>query len=437
MIKLSRSFEKTNNEKRVPMKHITLDKIVVDKNKVNYFFHVKELQKYFKNTNHLFFEYNYELADIPDSVLTIPFVANVIPLIWITDSILEVDELDKSFYECLNIIREAYQDMYPNVRFKGGIVVKKIIENTYTPEIEAASLFSGGLDALTTYIRLRDKRPLLITEYGWHGENIQYSDVWESDKNNAINFAKSNGLENILIQSNYGTFLKAHEFDRDFNKKLGDSWWHGLHHSLAIISAAIPVAFKLKVSCIYIASSDSPLYKKSCASSPTVDNEIRYASGRVFHDANGITRQEKTKIVANHYSSENDYVNIRVCFRNEVNCCKCEKCLRTLLGLVAEGKNPRNFGFDIPNNLSEHVKEALNNEVKFFTDTFINIYWKAIQKRMRENYQNIEFKDLLEWFLDYDFVSNRKKSLLKYRVTNFFPIIKRKISTKLNLAVNK
>lgn len=47
--------------------------------------------------------------------------------------------------------------MFPSVRFKGSIVVDKIIDNTYTPELEAASLFSGGLDALTTFIRIKDK----------------------------------------------------------------------------------------------------------------------------------------------------------------------------------------------------------------------------------------------------------------------------------------
>ncbi|WP_430509944.1 peptidase [Gottfriedia solisilvae] len=413
------------------MKNITLNQIVIDDKKTDYFFSVsKDLQKYFKKTNHLFLEYNIDLAGIPNSILAIPFVANVIPLIWITDSTLMVSELDKNFYDCLNKIKAAYQTMFPNIEFKGEIVVNTIVENTYTPEHEVASLFSGGLDALTTFIRIKDKQPFLITEYGWHEDDIQKSDVWEADKENAINFAKSHILENILIQSNYGNFINAQSIDRDFSRKLGDSWWHGLHHGLAIISAAIPMAFKLKIRYIYIASSNSPLYKVSCASDPTVDNEIKYASGGVVHDGYELNRQDKVKVLVDYYSISQETVNVRVCFKNEENCCKCEKCLRTIMGIIAEGENPVHYGFNIPVNVSRYIKTCLNNEVKFFTNIFIKIYWEIIQAKMKGNKEKILYKDLLEWFLDYNFVAERKKSLLKYRVTKFFPIIKRKIVTK-------
>ncbi|MFC0269948.1 peptidase [Metabacillus herbersteinensis] len=415
------------------MNSIILDQVVVNNNRVDYFFSIKgNLQKYFKKENHMFLEYNYNISGIPKSVLSIPFVSNVIPLIWITDSTIQIDQLDKSFHDCLNNIKMAYQDMFSKIEFKGSIVVNKIVTNTFIPEREAASLFSGGLDALTTFIRIKDKNPLLITEYGWHENDIKYSDVWEADKENAVIFGKIYGLENSLIQSNYGTFIIATEINREYSNKLGDSWWHGLHHGLAIISAAIPIAYMLKVKCIYIASSNSPLYKVTCASDPTVDNEIKFASGMIFHDAYELTRQDKVKVVVDYYSGSKESVDIRVCFKNEENCCKCEKCLRTIFGIVAEGENPNDYGFALPNNISEHIKTSLNDEVKFFTDTFIIMYWIRIQHRMKENYNNVMYRDILDWFIDYDFATERKKALLKYRVTNLFPILKRKITNKVN-----
>lgn len=414
------------------MKSVIVDNIELKGNRVDFFFTVTgNLQSYFKPIRHLFLEYNYDLTDVPNSILAIPLVSNIIPLIWITDSTLYIDELDQAFHDALGKIRQAYQAMFPNVKFKGNIVVKKIVTNSYAYEHEAAALFSGGLDALTTFVRVKNKKPLLITEYGWHDDDIQDSEVWEADKENAVKFAQFHGLQNVLIQSNYGSFINEKNIDRDFNKKLGDSWWHGLHHSLAIISAAIPAAYKLKIKCIYIASSNSPLYPVSCASDPTVDNEIKYGSGEVFHDGFELTRQDKVKAIVNYYSRSKEPVNIRVCFKKRENCCNCEKCLRTLLAIVAEGENPRDYGFHTPANLSEHVKAFLNTEVKFFTKTFIIIYWNIIQARMRENASNIPYKDLLEWFVVYDFMSERKKALFKYRVTKFFPILKRKISTKI------
>jgi hypothetical protein len=420
------------------MKEIKLEKIVVKNNRVDYFFMLSDkIQKYFKKDNHMFIEYNDDLSDVPKSILAIPFVSNVAPLAWITDSVVSVEELDQSFYKCLIKVRQGYQNMFPNVKFKGKVMAKTIIDNTYNPETEAAALFSGGLDAMTTFIRIRDKRPILITEYGWHEEDIVASEVWDADKENAINFAKKEGLNNILLQSNYGTFMVAENIDRDFRKKLNDSWWHGLHHGLAIISAPIPIAYKLKVKSIFIASSNSEQFSVPCASDPTVDNELRFGSGRVYHDGYELTRQDKIRVVTNHYGKINESIQLRVCFRNEDNCCNCEKCLRTILGIIAEGKNPYKYGFNIPSDFSLHVKAFFNKEIKFFTPTFISIYWILIQKRMEENQKKIIFNDLLDWFLTYNFKAERKKALLKYRATNFYPIVRRKINTRIRRVIDK
>ncbi|MFD9627218.1 peptidase [Peribacillus muralis] len=414
------------------MRSIKLDDIRVDNNRVDFFFTpTKNLQKYFKDNNDLFIEYNHDITDIPKSILVIPFLANIIPLTWITDSTIKLKELDKSFYECLTGLKESYQDMFPNMDFKGDIEVEKLVENTYEPIHEVASLFSGGLDAITTFIRVKDKKPLLITEFGWHDSEIKNSEVWAADKENAVEFAKKYRLDNILVQSNYGNFVNSSKIDHDFAKRLGDSWWHGLHHGLAIISAAIPLAFKLKVGCIYIASSHSHGSEVPCASNPISDNRIKFASGRVFHDGFELTRQAKTKVVVDYFSSIKESVNIRVCFKNKENCCNCEKCLRTILGIVAEGKEPKTFGFDIPEDFSSHLQNFLLNNIKYFTKTNI-MFWNIIKQRISENQDNISADFKLDWFLNYDFVKERKFSLINYRVTQFFPIIKRRIGNKLS-----
>lgn len=417
------------------MKRIVLESIRVTNNKVDYFFTIHgKIQKYFNSRNHLFFEYNHDISDIPKSILAIPFVANIAPLAWITNSTIQVEELDTTFYKCLNSIRDSFQNMYPTVPFKGEIIVGEKVNNVYTPEYESAQLFSGGLDALTTFIRIKDKNPLLITEYGWHKESTKENEVWKADKENAMKFAKNHGLESIFIHSNYGTFIKAQKIDQDFLKRLGDSWWHGLHHGLAIITAAIPIAYKFKIKCIYIASSYFKGYKAKCASDPTIDNKIKYASGGVFHDGYDLNRQDKVKVVIDYYSKIKERPKLRVCFLQEENCCNCEKCVRTIIGIIAEGEDPQKYGFNNLDDISLHIKDFLKENVKFFTPARV-MQWNLAKKRMRENYNKVLYQDLLAWFLDYDFATEKKKALLKYRVTNFFPIVKRKISTRFNKSI--
>jgi len=410
------------------MNTICLKEMTVSTNRVDYFFEVTgTITKYFKQEKHLFLKYNHDISEVPKSVLTIPFVANVIPLIWATDSKLDIQELDSAFYQSLKGIKETFQKFYPKINFEGELSVHSLIENNYTPEHEAASFYSGGLDALTTYVRLKDKNPFLITEYGWHDKEIAYSEVWESDKENVTAFAQKNGLENILIESNYGTFMSYEQIDKTFSKKMGTSWWGGIHHGLAIISAGIPIAFKLKVDTLYIGSSGwGKNYCNCWGSSPETDNQIKYGNGSVFHDAFEMTRQDKLEFLINEYKNSLEVLPIRVCFKNDQNCCKCEKCMRTILGIVAEGASPKDYDFNIPDNCSDHVKNFLNSDVKFFTEDAIE-YWQQIQTKMKKNHHQIADKELLKWFPDYDFNKSRKRKLIEYYTFNFFSILIRKL----------
>jgi hypothetical protein len=418
------------------MERVTLSQIVAESNHIDYNFDVSAgLKKYFEKSNHLFLDYNVNIEKVPNSILAIPFVANVIPLIWLTNSTLIVHELDRSFYHCLPRIKAAYQQMFPNCRLGGSIQVTYIVENQYEPAYEAASFFSGGLDAVTTFIRHIEEKPVLITEYGWHKHKITDNEVWSADKQNAIEFANTYGLNNMLVQSNYGTMFNTGNINYEFAKRMGDNWWHGLHHSLAIISSAIPAAYQLKIGRLYIASSKHAGIKGhvTCASYPTVDNEIRFASGKVVHDAFHLARQDKIRVVTDYFSKSNQTVPLRVCFLSKENCCYCEKCLRTIIGIVAEGHDPVNYGFyNISRTILDQVKSYLDDQIKFFTDSSLDHYWERLQERLLANEPNIKEKEFIRWFASYDLRSERKKALLKYRVTKFFPILKRKIKTQFN-----
>ncbi|WP_404445276.1 peptidase [Sutcliffiella horikoshii] len=412
------------------MSEVFLKKIIANNNRVDYIYNINgEISKYFNQENVLFLEYNKNISKVPFSILAIPFIANIAPLIWITDSVIYLEELDEVFYKSLDEVKKGYQAMFPSMNFKGSIIVKKLVNNEYEINTQSAALFSGGLDALTTYIRNKNSNPILITEYAWHEQRIQKNETWEADKKNALLFGTSNNLTNIFVESNYGTIIRSNLVDKDYSKKLGDTWWHGLHHGLAIISAAIPIVFEMRIQTLFIASSNTPAFKVTCASDPTVDNKIKFASGKVIHDGYELTRQKKLNMVLNN-SSDLENIQLRVCFKQEQNCCKCEKCLRTIMGIIAEGHDPRNFGFNLPEGsveMSDFLSNALRKEIKFFTNNFIQIYWLEIRSRFRDNYQKICFKEVCLWMNNYNFRKERFKELMVYRIRYFFPIVRRKI----------
>ena len=130
----------------------------------------------------------------------------------------------------------------------------------------------------------------------------------------------------------------------------------------------------------------------------------------------------------------NSIYPLRVCSFNDKNCCKCEKCFRTILGLIAEGIDKEGlklFGFYIEKDLKVHFEEIMKNSIQFWgVERELLVHWPNIKKRIFENEDNISEKEFIDWFLNYDFLRERKKAIFKYRVLNWRKILKRKVLSK-------
>lgn len=61
----------------------------------------KDLEDFFNMDNKFKVEYGESIENVPKSIAVIPFVSNVLPIIWLTDSKLEIDELDKNYYDSI------------------------------------------------------------------------------------------------------------------------------------------------------------------------------------------------------------------------------------------------------------------------------------------------------------------------------------------------
>lgn len=411
------------------MENIILRNIHFENNIVYYDFEVSlGLSKYF-NSSTLWIEYDEILKDCPKSILTIPFVSIMLPIMWVTDSVLWVDEIDLTFYRSTFFIQQAYQNLYRKHTLRGRIVPSKIIKNEIINSKNAFVLFSGGVDAHTTYIRNINIASNLVNIQGFYHNFQEYNIVAETDKRDIASFAKDEGIQANFIKSNFAVLVNERSY-KPYARKIGDSLWHGFQHSMAFIAISIPLAYQNKCSNILIASSFSVGDSRVCASYPTTDNEFCFAvNGHAIHDGFELSRQEKVRIITKHQNKLGRPYPIRVCSFNDHNCCECEKCFRTILGIVAEGGNIKDFGFDYDEaSLKLHWINVLNRKAGLmgFNNEAIS-HWPHIIKRMKENYRLIEDKEFVDWFLTFDFKKAKKIGLLKYYRKNFFSIIKRKI----------
>lgn len=384
------------------------------------------LRKYFDDSYHFFCEYSCNIDDVPKSVLVIPAVLNFLPLSWLTDTVVWVDEIDAVFYERISRIKAAFSELYPNVKMKGSFIAARIIENSYSYQNKALQLFTGGVDATTTYYRIKEKNPILFNVNGWYLDDITQNEVYDADRKAITDFANSRENATCFARSNFARFIKADIVDKHFRKETNNTWWFGFQHSLAFLGCAVVAGYHYKVENLYIASSYTFGQNVICVSDPRIDNLISCAAMNTIHDGYELSRQEKVKYLVACQKESCEQIPLRVCSFHASNCCECEKCLRTMLAIAAEGGSLEAFGFDLPDGLLSTVRKFLDSKITELDANHI-VFWNDIISRMEDNSDIVIEQDVLMLLKDYPFEEKKKKWLRQYYKKNFWSILKRKI----------
>jgi len=296
-----------------------------------------------------------------------------------------------------------------------------------TDRKSSLSFFSGGVDAFATLIAHANEQPSLITVWG---SDITLEDLkgWGIVKNHTLDTARRFGVDAIFVKTNFRTFI--HEcLLNDLVRSSGDGWWHGFQHGIGLIGHAAPIAYQKKSKCVYIASSFTirEKGKVTCASDPSIDNFVRFCGAHVCHDQYEFCRQEKVEHIKEYIVANRLSVKLRVCWISSggKNCCRCEKCLRTMSALFAEGANPREYGFEY--SVSD-LKSAKMIVLRSINDILIP-FWEEIQQRIHLNPRARMPKELA-WIKDCDF--KRESRSVYVKVSRVMMRIKRKVWHILN-----
>lgn len=108
-----------------------------------------------------------------------------------------------------------------------------------------------------------------------------------------------------------------------------------------------------------------------------------------FYNSNkNWTREEKLKQIVNFRQS---YDWLKVCVKKDTNCCKCVKCMRTILGLEAIGKTDlyaKAFDPTIVAESREHLKIYMLCQVKKGEPFHTEIYNEAVKNGMTFSFKS-------------------------------------------------
>jgi len=339
-------------------------------------------------------EYEVDVSSVPDSIAVIPFLVQLLPMAWIYDATIYVDEIDKTFFDSVENVRAAYSRMYPQLTFKEDALVGRPVENVIRqPRSAPLVLFSGGVDAVFAMLGYRAVRPTLLTVWGCD-VFFNPNNGWDKVRRMNDDMARRFGLDLTSVKSSFRFFQHYPTLDAKV-AIVQDNWWHGFQHGIGLLGLAAPLAWARETNTIAIASSFS--YKDPwftcCASDPSIDTALRFFDCSCHHFDYTITRQEKVAFICEESDHLRKEIPLRVCWHSTDgdNCCECEKCLRTIFAIYAEGRDPRRFNFAVEEErLVDAVRSGKVKRVAF---------WNEIVDRLSERPERPQqVKALLDFF---------------------------------------
>ena len=308
----------------------------------------------------IFFETDEKFAESISCNPNAFLVACILPAMHHGEKRIVVDgsvcpELKENLVDVMGWLRHWYEPNYNFPLIEAETVASQ--ENSFSAN-KTGFFFSGGIDSLAVLRANRLNYPLTHPgsfKYGLliHGQNI------ESD-NRLSTFKKAFDDLSVLAKGTQIELIPVYTNIRDLEPS--SEFFHISHGS---ILAAIAHTFVNCFNTISVAATGDiptlPLVKKSIikphGSHPLIDPYYGSRNMRIRYDGLSLSRLDKTRLIADWDVALD---NIRVCGSNwpGKNCGHCEKCVRTMLSLLALGVLDKTKAFDYNDLSVDSVKKV-------------------------------------------------------------------------------
>lgn len=366
------------------------------------------------------------LQEIPNEILTIPFLLNVAPVLWMSGDRYVVDSMDAKLAVSLARLREIFARMYPSIGWEGEVCAKKEKETARTcVGGRVGLLYSGGVDSICSSYRHMDKSQVLITVWGCEIDPDDHVG-WETTASRGRAFADAHEMDFQCVKSNHRRFLDFRALTSAYSE-IGE-WWRDVQHATGLSGLAGPVLFARGCARLLIASTYTEDFTGNLGSGPELDSSIFCSAFHVEHDGYEWSRQRKMDFLMHHPEARAPGAGMptfKVCYSNKrkdgsANCCSCEKCFRTIAGIVVAGGDPTWFGFEMEmaKKLREMRYQFKHHKVRVIT-WLDSLFWNEIkqgvtEERLRGESLSPEVRAFLLWLQSFDFERYRAEFDARY-----------------------
>jgi len=242
-----------------------------------------------------------------------------------------------------------------------------------TPE-RAGFFFSGGIDSFAT---LRVNRLGFPLEHPWsikdgllvYGLELDVPQAFEYVLSSLSEAAEDAGITLIPVYTNLYLQFRDEDAPKHFY------FW--IYEFGGSALAAVAHAFARRLTVASIAATHDLYHPEPMGSHPLLDPNFGSTDLRIRHDLFALSRLERTKLIADWDVA---LQHLRVCNRykhyqpGKLNCGQCEKCVRTMLGLLVLGVLDRTRVFP-PFEITEQL---LSSTVKIREEYDVGAYGELI-----------------------------------------------------------
>lgn len=400
-----------------------ISSILVDQKKIS-IIPGREYKEQFGDVN-FFVEYDIDeldLTKLPYSILTLPFIAHALPIILRSGETFYVEEIDADFNAMIPRLQRVLRSFYPHLAWAGNLIGRKVIPYSFKKSVEheankkgIVSPFSGGIDSMYNSLASLDKKQLLVTVYGGDVP-LSCNEMWSVVQEGCKNYCATWGCQYASVKSNFsGLYGQKNAINPP-------SLWTMAGQSLSYSGLVAPLTIAKGYPFILIGSAVTEDLALPYGSHPLLDHFICYAGVHILHFGGECTRMDKIKfILKTAQQHQKPAPHLRVCWEKKPqgkNCCECiNKCLPTIHGLLAEGADPRRYGFTswTPDGMIKVMKEFFEQEKIMHIDrAFI---WTSIKNRIQEQLAaGMHFESPLDsyftWLSGQDFMQRVDKNAL-------------------------
>jgi len=375
---------------------------VIKNNSVYFYVSTEFSKKYVRQPLHLTYPQEIDLATLPSSIVDIPLITNVVPVIWLSGKEYTIEEMDEDLYYSLLKIKKFFKRFFYNTSWEGELKPERLVKNMQAKtSFQSAALFTGGLDSTTTVFRHFDENLTLIS----------FNDAHE----HAIDFAKTHHLDFYTIYMNCYDFLKLTSLDKasiDISK-----WFWDTSMGLSWVGAAAPFLYAKGIPLLYIPSGftwqsfifpDGQTLRQPA--SPLIDENLSPMGLRVQHDIFTMTRTDKIKFIST-FCLEKKIPKPRLVVCNHhgkadtsySHCNRCVKCYVTMLDILAIGENLQDYGFTLSEQEFISQFQSYIEKLKMRRGgTYVACH--DTQKYLKKNIERVPqtYRSFYDWFISID-----------------------------------